>query len=205
MDFPSNSHKDKEVKAKRPEKKVEKVVTSAVVPRKRSMGSKFKDVFVGGEAKSALRYIGYEVLLPALRNMIVDATTKGIERVIYGDASPRRSYGPNTRVSYNTPVSRYNTRTPAPYDRSPINRRPIERHEVTELIFASREEAEQVLEMVTEIIDTYEMASVADLHQLAGLPSTHVDNKWGWSNIAGVTVRQIREGFLIDFPPVEPI
>jgi hypothetical protein len=58
---------------------------------------------------------------------------------------------------------------------------------------------------MTDIIDVYKVASVTDLHDLVGLPSTYVDNKWGWENLSYANVRQIREGYLLDLPPVEPI
>jgi hypothetical protein len=71
MDYPSNSNKantannDKKI----PEKKVEKVVTGAVISKKKSTGSKFKSVFFGGEFKGAFRYILADVLLPAERTV----------------------------------------------------------------------------------------------------------------------------------------
>jgi hypothetical protein len=47
--------------------------------------------------------------------------------------------------------------------------------------------------------------SLADLFDTVGLPATHVDNKWGWTNLASVEVRQVREGWQISFPPLEEI
>jgi len=89
-------------------------------------------------------------------------------------------------------------------DQPPLHspRRP---HNVHEIILISREDAETVLERLVDIIDKYDVASVADLHDLVGLPTTYVDNKWGWTNLAQVDIRQIREGFLIDLPSAEQI
>ena len=58
---------------------------------------------------------------------------------------------------------------------------------------------------MNDIIDTYEVVSVADLNELVGLPTSYMDNKWGWIYLGDVQVRQIREGFLIDLPSAEPI
>jgi hypothetical protein len=69
----------------------------------------------------------------------------------------------------------------------------------------SREEAENVIERLGDIIDVYKVATVADLHSLCDLPSTYIDNKWGWQALNYASVRQIREGFLLDLPPAEPI
>lgn len=202
--FPSNTHKSKEA-TKRPVKKVEKVVTTQVVQRKKSFGAKLKEVFVGGEARTSLHFIGYEVVLPAIRNLIVEATTKGIERMIYGDSFKGRSPSQpgTTRISYNQPVQRF------PGGRSPFQpNRPSyyqsrSGYEIIDPIFATKEDADSVLEMMINIAEEYDAVSVQDLHELAGLPSTHIDNKWGWSNLAGTEIKQVREGFIIDFPPVE--
>ena len=203
--FPSNSNKKKE---KQTEKKIEKVVKGPVIERKKSFGQKLKDVFIGGEAKTALSYIGYEVLLPALRNMVVDATTKGIERMIYGEAQPRRSAASGPRVQYNSPVQRYGMRG-APLRAENLRPGPrragVAQYEPIDLIFGTREEAETVLDTMLNIVDQYDIVSVADLHELSGLPSNHTDNKWGWTSLRGSSIKQIREGYLIDFPPVEPL
>lgn len=78
-------------------------------------------------------------------------------------------------------------------------------------IFNSKKEAEVVVRYMREIIDNYDMVSVADLKELIGMPSTHmktyVDNKWGWTNLTKVKIRKIRNKNLysIKFPPAEPI
>jgi len=205
-EFPGNANKKKD-EAKKPEKKVERVISTKVLQRNRSLGSRFKEVFVGGEFKSATKYIAVEVLLPALRNMVVDATTKGIERVIYGDSAPRRNFQSGNgrpRVSYNSPVDRYSSprRAMLP-DQPPGGGKP--RQVVRDIVLSSREDAELVLERLVDIIDNYEVASLADLNELVGLPSTDVDNKWGWSDLRYVQIRQVREGYLLDLPSVEPI
>lgn len=209
--FPSNSHRQTEKSTPKPKadvekKDVEQVTTGVVIKRKKPLGQRFKDIFVAGEFKSAASYIAMDVLLPAARNAVVDATSKGIERLMYGESSFRRGR-PDPRAgrfSYNDPVRRSTQHAPStmlpgqpPY--SP--RRP---REANEIILVSREEAEKVLGRLCDIIDQYEFATVADLHELVGLPTSHVDNKWGWSALNFVDIRQVREGFLIDLPSVEP-
>lgn len=187
---------------------VTKVVTDSVIHKKPSLGKKFKDVFFGGEFKGAVHYITGDVLLPAFKKLVVDATSMGMERLIYGDTNPRRMRRPDiqnpSRVLYNSPVNRDpRTRTMLP-DQPPYS--PPSRHQDQgELIVISRTDAENVVERLSDIIDKYEVASVADLHALVGLPATYVDNKWGWTNLAFANIKQVREGYLIDLPPVEPI
>ena len=208
MDYQGNSNKEKEPK---PKKEIEKVVTTEVVIKKKSIGSKFREVFIAADIRSVQQYLLYDVLIPAVRNTIVDATTKGIQRVMYGESAVRRrDFGPGPRVTtYNRPVDRgfqspidarsYSGRTPP--DRDP---RP-QRHDREDPVLSSREEAALVLERMNDIIDTYEAVSVADFHELLGLPSNHVDNKWGWIYLGDVQIQQIREGYLINLPSAEPI
>lgn len=207
-DYQSNTHKEKEAVTKElPEKNVEKVVVGEVLVQKKSLGKKFKDIFIEADLKSVLRYVGSEVLLPAARNMIVDASSKGVERMMYGESAVHRrryTHGPGPRITYNSPISRA-----AAQPRDNIPRHQMNRANKTkaqkEFILQSREEAELVLERLGDIIDAYEFASVGDLHELLGEPTTYVDNKWGWIFIGDANVVQIREGFLLDLPPAEPI
>lgn len=203
MDYQGNSKKAKE-EAKSPAKNVEKVVVGEVTVQKKSLGRKFKDLFIEADFRSVTHYVIGDILLPALKNMMVDSVSKGVERMAYGESAVRRrSYGPGPRITYNNPINRgyrdHASRTPSvPTPRSTRRNR-------DDFILQSREEADLVLERMNDIIDTYEVVSVADLNDLVGFPTHHVDNKWGWVYLGDVQVRQVREGYLIDFPPAEPI
>jgi hypothetical protein len=115
MEFPSNSHNVTEGKPKgrsaageKERTPLEKAVTGEVVQKKKSLGKRFKEVFLGADSKGAAGYIVAEVLLPAFRNMVVDATEKGIRRFVYGDTARGGRYSSQQRgrTSYNSPVSR---------------------------------------------------------------------------------------------------
>lgn len=210
MEFPGNTDKSRE--EKKPEKQIEKVVTGEVVQKPKTIGRKFKDIFFGGDLRAATRYVAGDVLLPALRNLVVDMTSKGIERVVYGESNFRRrsstDYRPRVsyNTSYNNPIN--------PIYRDPRSSRPLlpdqprlnrERKESVDLVLASKEEAERVVEQLIDIIDKYDVVSWADLCELVGWPSSHVDNKWGWTYLTNVDIRQTRDGYLIDLPPMEAI
>lgn len=220
MDFPSNSNKQAtQVNAPTQEKNLTKITTGPVSKRKPTFTEKIRRVFLGGELQVTAKYVATDVLLPALKNLVVDATSKGIERVIYGESSPRRRManqpqGP--RVSYNSPVNRgyqqqpqYQRNNPNNVimmpDQPPFGGRGRKTQVVGEIILSTRKEAEEVLERLNDLIDKFDVASVADLCEVTGLPSSYTDNSWGWVNLSFVKVRQIREGFVIDFPPAESL
>lgn len=211
MDYQGNAKKNKEQKVK-PDKEVKKVTTGKVIVQKKSFGTKFKDLFIAADFNSVSRYILMEVLIPAVRNLMWEASSKGIERMIFGErAAQRRMYGSGSRTIYNSPVSR-----PIPYPSAvgspmaprglPVSPNPsTSRYNRDEFIIATREDANAVLEMMNNIIDQYEVASVADLYDLLGVESSHTDQKWGWVQLGDVTIRQTREGFLLDLPQASPI
>jgi len=73
------------------------------------------------------------------------------------------------------------------------------------IILGTRGEAEIVVERLGDILDKYEFVSYGDLMDLLGLPSTPIDQKWGWTYLTNVVVRQVRNGYLIEFPQPEYI
>lgn len=204
-DYTGNTNKDKIKRQEKDdeEKVIEKVVTGEVIKKKPPLGQRFKTIFFGGDSRGAARYIAADVLLPAIRNLLVDATTKGVERMVYGESRPNRrpGYDYRSRVQYHSPLIRPDIRSGRLPDQGPR----ITRRETSDLVLASREEAELVLERLIDILDKYEVVSVADLYDLTGLPSSHVDNKWGWTHLHTTEIRQVREGFLLNLPPAEEI
>lgn len=204
MDYHGNSKKEK-TNADKPEKKIDKVVTGEVVQKPKGIGKKFKDTFFSGDAQQVGRYVAADVLLPALRNLLVDMITRGTERLVYGD-SPRRR---DTRVNYG---AQYQVSSPnRPFDarmsplQQPQRARAINRHEINDIVVATRSEAELVVERLGDIIDTYDVVAVGDLYDLLGLPNTHIDQKWGWTVLNNIPIRQVRQGYLIELPPLEEI
>lgn len=210
--FPANSHnvtgpKKKEAPPKKEE--VEKVVTGTVIQKPRSVGRRFRDIFIGEDFKGVTHYVGTDVVLPAIKNLIVDITEKGIQRLVYGDSPRRRppELG-RPRVSYQTPVDRYSSQRPVMLPDQPPrggSRGASRRPGYGEIIVATRDEGETVIERLNDILDRYQVASVADLHDLVGLPTQYIDNKWGWTNLQYADVHQSREGWVLDLPEVEAI
>lgn len=214
MDYQSNSKKNRE-KAEKSEpqedKKIVKIITGEVIQKPKGIRYKMKEVFLGGNFTTAMQYVTADVLLPALRNLILDMVSKGTERLIFGDSYYRRSgYDPRPRISYQNygnPIYRDPRLVSDIRANLPDQRRPLRqnRRDVNDIILSSREEAELVVERLIDVIDRYQVVSLQDLHELLGLPSSHVDQKWGWTYLNNVQIRQVRDGHLIELPPLEEI
>lgn len=211
-EFPSNRKKDRTAPTdKKPEeKKVQQVTQSEVVRRKKPIGKKISDTFIGGDARSVWAFVALDVLIPAAKDMFADAVSQGVERMIYGEAQSRgRRTGRHpgqTYVSYNRmshPAAR--APGPEPRGRQQISRRARASHDFDEIILATRVEAEEVLERLYDLVSKYETATVADLYDLVGLTGSYTDDKWGWFDLRGAGVSRIRNGYLLDLPKPEPL
>lgn len=202
-DFPSNNETSK--RAPRDSKKVERVTTGDVTRRKKSLRKQFSETFVAGDAKSAVRFVMMDVLLPAARDMVVESFHQGIEKLIFGDGRRRGARspvsGPTGYVSYN----RISSSSVSPSATRSISRQSRARHNFDEIVLDERVEAEEVIDRLFDLVSRYDTATVADLYELVGLASTHTDHKWGWDDLAGAGVSRIRGGYLLDLPEPEPL
>jgi hypothetical protein len=200
--FPGNSH------AKKPsadeKEPLERITTAEPIRRKKGLGQRIKNIFFGGDPKATANFIVQSVLIPAAKDMIIDAGREGIEKLVRGDSYRRRdrpASGAPGYVSYNRMG-----RTGPPIDPPrTMSRNARARHDFDEIVLQSRTEAEQVIERMFDIVAQYTTATVADLYDLVGIRSTHVDNKWGWSDMRGAGVVRVRDGFLLELPDVQPM
>lgn len=201
-EFPPNSKISRT--SKNEEKNITPVVSGGAVRRKKSLRKQFSETFVAGDMKTAIRYVAFDVLLPAAKDMVVDSFTQGIEKLIFGDSRRRGSTspmsGPTGYVSYN----RYSPSGRSSGPSRALSRQARARHNFDEIILDDRVEAENVVDNLFELVSRYESATVADLYELVGLSSTHTDHKWGWTDLHGSGVTRVRGGYLLDLPEPEP-
>lgn len=208
-EFPPNSQASKRIEE---EKKLERVTTGEVVRKKKSFRKRFSESVVAGDARSTSRFVLLDVLLPAVRDLIVETGQQFIEKLVLGEGRRYRGgygsssvgpYGqqqPYGQVNY----TRYSTPRLTPAQRV-LSRQARARHDFDEVVLESRAEAEEVIEQLFEVVSRYESATVADLYELVGLAAAHTDHKWGWTNIRGAGVSRSRDGYVLDLPDPIPL
>lgn len=208
--FPSNSHNAKP-SAEPEREKIEKVVTGEVNQRKKPLGKRFAETFVGGDAKSTMLYVVFDILVPAAKDMAADAVSQGIERMIFGESrtggrssSRRSSSGSNGFVSYNR-FGPNNQRRGEREEPRGMSRKARATHDFDEIVCATRIEADLVIERLYDLLSRYEQVTVADLYDLVGITGSYTDNKWGWTRLDGARAIRDRNGYLLDLPKPEPI
>lgn len=220
MDYPSNSNRAraesetvkpkrekiaeaKEKEAAQEEKNVTQVTTSKVVRRKKPLHSRVADLFETPDFNTVAEQIVKDVLVPSAKEMVEEAFGQGISRILWGEGrshiSRNASRNSSGRVNYSSAFSS-NSR-PSIRDEAPTTRRKNADYE--EIILATRIEAEDVMDRMYDLLESYDVVSVHDLYQLVGIVGTHQDQKWGWFSLKGLQARRIKGGYLLDVPAPE--
>lgn len=197
-DYKPNSHKSRmEEKESTVDKKVEKVINGTAKVRKKNSARKIADVFVSEDASNVKSYILFDVIVPAIKDVLSNVVKDSIDMILFGGTNNRnrRSNGNSTYISYNRYSDRGNDRR---NDRSSIS----SRYSFDDIIIDTKGEAEEVLDRMDELLDTYGMVTVADLFDLVGISCDYTDNKYGWTNLRNARTVHVRDGYMLDLPKV---
>lgn len=192
-EFKSNSHKAKAAQQNtQPEKKpIEKVVTGKVKVEKNKV-HKFTDIFIAEDIENVKSYLLMDVLVPTIRNTIVDMIINGAQMIFLGRTGGRGSRYPADKYSY----TKYYKGDNRQYEDAQVRTR----HSYDNITIESRGEAEMVLDRLIEQLEDYGMVSIADLYQLVGITAEHTDYKYGWTDLRRAEVIRTRDGYQIKLP-----
>lgn len=190
-EFPGNSHL--------PKKNVKKVVKHAATERPAPLGKKFAETFIQGSARSTWQYVFWDVALPKAKDMVLDMAQEGVSRLLFGES--RR--GGRATGSTNTYHDRYNPDRAMGKDRQ--SRRARATHDFREVLIETRVEAEEVLDTLTELVDKFGTASVADFKTMVDLEPEYTDQNWGWDDVRDATVRRVGDRYIIDIVRPSPL
>ena len=200
MDITPNSHKyKKELQNKNNSKpkKIEKVVKGKVKTKKKN---KLAGVFISEDASNVKSYVFMDVLVPAIKQAVADIVKDGINIILYGDTGRRSSSGNSQYVSYRDYTSRYgNNNRYRERQRMSSSRRMYD-----DIILESRGEAEDVLDRMCEIIDSYDFVTVTDLYDLVGITGNFTYSNYGWSNLRTAEVIRVHDGYMLKLPKAQP-
>jgi hypothetical protein len=204
-DYPPNSEASKR-RAQEEDKNIKRVTSGDPIRRRKPLRKQFSETFIAGDLKSTSQYVMFDVMIPAAKDLIVETFERGLEKLFFGDSrrrggtTPPQS-GPTGIVSYN----RYAMQSRQTGPQRTMSRMARSRHDFDEVVLQSRTEAEEVIDRLFEVVSRYGSASVADLYELVGISGTHVDNKWGWTDLRGAGVSRVRGGYLLDLPEPQPL
>lgn len=185
---------------------VEQVTQAEATLKKTPLGQKFKNTFISGDAKTTVGYVFQNVIMPQIKDLLVDSVTQGFERLVRGDSysGSRRPVGGHSvfggapgKINYGS----MSNQAARPRQMSPAAR---QHHDFGEIEVATHSEAQSVLEGLYTLYGQYDYVTVADLYGLTGIAANHVDRKWGWTDLRGANARRTRSGsYVLDLPRPE--
>lgn len=199
--YTPNSHKYKEEqkKAQAEGKKIEKVTHGPVTTKKKSSVHKIANVLISEDAGSVKSHILSDVLVPAIKNTILDIITDSAN-MIFGGSSNKRGNVPASKVSYGSFFGNNQRAT------NNTNRQPSRTaYSYDDLAFTHRADAMAVLDCLLEALDRYGQVTVADLYDAAGQSCEFTDHDYGWINLSTAYVDRTRDGYVIKLPRALPI
>lgn len=207
-EFKPNSFKSKEEETavattEQSAKNVESVAKSKVQGKKKSELRKFKDVFISEDISGVKDYVIFDVMIPAIRDAVVDTLVNAIYMIFTGENKTSRE---TTRPGNGAQRIRYSRM----YDDARERPREVRRtpYDYDDVIFATKTDAEAVLMRMFELIEQYKCVTVGDFYDLAGYKDgTYLDNKYGWvgNELRSAAIIRTRDGWQIKLPRVGPL
>lgn len=201
MDYPSNSRKSNEPVPKN----IEPIVTGKVVRRKAPLGRRFMETFIQGNAEDVREYLIFDVFFPAMKDTVFKLLTEAGSGMLFGSS---RSVGPRTITTQaTTGYTTYNRYSaPAQKPAKPtLSKAGRQNHTFDEIVLASRAEAEEAIDRLYGLIETYDFASVADLYKMLNITPEYTDDAYGWTSLKGAQPRATAGGYLLDLPKPLPL
>lgn len=162
---------------KKPSIKVETVKTS---PKKQDTKSA---VYLRG----MMLGVWDSTILPMLKSMVLEAVNSTLRNTLGGGIETSRP--------------RYSNKYQGNDNRRRTNARPTPRMtDVVLVTFATRDDAESVINAMIEVILEYGWVSIGDYYDMIGERSTAVHQRYGWDNLDDVTVKRNADGWVLDLP-----
>lgn len=185
------------------------------VKQKKGLGRKITSAFLGEDGiRSVGQYLAQDVLIPAIKDLIVSSVQNGISAMVYGkDQSPRGSHYSGYKSysgGYSTNRTNYST-SYRPGPNNAPNQAPYRketragRFRSDDYVLKDRQEALDVLDQLRDQIDTYGWTSLADFFDLVGIDTNYTDNNYGWSDLSSATITVARGGYTLRLPKLEPL
>lgn len=209
--FPSNAlGKKKETKGSG-NKQLASVVTGEAGVRKKGAKKFINKTAIKSNARKVLDFVTRDVIFPTIRDAISEIVKGGIDIMLYPEGSPRgrtgvkqhdRNHVRYDKMSRSAPrQSRYG------YANESTDRWSRSANQFDDIGYQRRLDANNVLDSLMEVARVTNYASVADMKDLSGSPSSYVDNGFGWDEqmLARVAVVLDRGEYILTLPEPIPI
>lgn len=176
----------------------EKVLDGDIKPEKKSLMKRIADAFIAVDAKDIRNYLIFDVLIPGLKRGAEDI----LHMALYNDKKSDRV----TRSRGTSSIRRleYSSIRPARDDDDVmLNRKTLAGS--TDLVYPTRQKAEEALDMVDERIKACGFATLKYYYTITRQPTEWTQEKWCWRSMDGATIVQCRGGYMLKMPRLEEV
>lgn len=196
-----NSLTDKEEE----KKELKPIVSGKVAKKKVPARKRFRESLGLEETRTVGDYLVWDVLIPAMKDMVADTVKKGIDVFLFGGYSGR-SYSDRERRKPHVSYEGYYARSSRERDRERLERsryryNPRATEDFTEFVFEDKRDADMVLNELCEQIEVFGWAKVSDFYDLVGENERNFTMQgFGWDALGDARVERTRDGWIIDLP-----
>lgn len=185
-------------------------IKGKAVQTKKSLFSRFKEDFFKVSLKDVKDRMFDEVIMPGIKDLVYDFIVTGVGVWFFDNIRGNRKAS-NTSSSYTS----YGSYTNGGQNRQERPSQERKSSRVVNYSVDSKEEAQYVISMMFEMLDSYKKVTVADYYQLLNQEVRDTDWNWGWRSLNGIDKHQERvydndekryvNRWVIELPPVEPL
>lgn len=176
----------------------------------KSLWRKTVDILFAESFDDVKKSVVNDIIRPYLKDFVVDMLVGGIERAVYGTNSPRSTH--HTAVPPISAAVRQNpvrTSYQQYYASGTVVNQPQVQQAPTSAMFEDvvmkdRVSADRLLDILNARIAQYQRVTINDLNDTLERTGKFNDAYFGWTDLSGVTLKRVYDGYLVVFPePVE--
>lgn len=192
-------------------------LSAPVVMKKKSIGERFTNAFLGKNIKDVGGYILTSVLIPSIKTAICDIARDFPALLLFGSTNPRPgmpgyysgypSYWsqPNPYQYQQGTYFRYDKiGQPGPHGSSLYSGRPMSNYLTEDIILTTFKDAESLRAYMLDYINRFGEVTLQAINEALDVPNkSFTDNDWGWKNIGPCEIRAVRGGYMLVLPPIQ--
>lgn len=198
MDFPDKGQGQKPTP---PREKKTPIVSGAVLSKRPPQRRLFNFLFA--ESPRTLgATIGKNIVMPRLKMALEESLNGFLSGMLWGDSTNRPLPNAVRQAQLRGQMTGYSaisTQGALQQAQSAVVQRPTSGN-YDDVVLPTIQEAENLLVMMIDHLNQYNLVTVGDLYEWADLPVAVAHNGYGWTNLNSAQIKPVNGGFLLELP-----
>lgn len=196
-----NTNEKTELEERKPKNGTE----TPAIRKKKSIGRKLMDKLFSDDPIGVSERVKNEIIWPGLKELSYEIFMSTVSMIFWGEVRGGGRSRPGSRNIRNDRYEDYGRYSDSRGRSQSMPQNHRSSYDYGEIIFRSKEAAEDALAYLRECIDRYNRASVADLNEASELSSKYTDQYHGWYDLRDAGVYPTPDGWMLDLPPTNPL